>query len=98
MARELRLALLRECVESFSDVFILEIGNDAKEFHLQAGVQINLRPLIQRLNDWSSAKISVRALNLIANRTQRLTRVHIAQFDSARQKIIDAIEDVPATG
>ena len=54
----------------------------------------NLRPLIQRLNDWSSAKISVRALNSIANRTQRLSSIHVVQFDSARQEIVNAIKDV----
>src|SRR5207248_1865786 len=54
----------------------------------------NLRPLIQRLNNWSSAQIGISALNSIADRTQRLVCVHIAQFDSARQEIIYAIKDV----
>src|SRR2546430_2545818 len=56
----------------------------------------NLRALIQRFNDWRSTQVSIRALNLIADRTQRLVSIHIAQFDVTRQKIIDAIEDVIA--
>src|SRR2546423_8940037 len=56
----------------------------------------NLRALIQRFNDWRSTQVSIRALNSIADRTQGLAGIHIAQFDAARQKIIDAIENVIA--
>ena len=56
----------------------------------------NLRAFIQSFNDRRRAQISIRALNAIPNRAERLIRIHVAQFDSARDQIIDAIENVVA--
>src|SRR6185503_11028334 len=56
----------------------------------------DVRATVKSLDNWSSAEVSIGALNSITNSRKRLIRVHIAKLNSAIQQIIDPIENVIA--